>query len=38
VKDAGHGNLVPDGDTTAPMWNTNQVMRQVTTFLERQLP
>lgn len=37
VKDAGHGSLVPDGDTTAPMWSTIQVMRQVTTFLKRQL-
>jgi len=37
VKDAGHGSLVPDGDTTAPMWSTTQVMRQVTAFLKRQL-
>ncbi|MFJ6656460.1 alpha/beta hydrolase fold domain-containing protein [Streptomyces sp. NPDC091377] len=33
VKGAGHGHLVPEGDTSAPMWNTRQVMRPVTTFL-----
>lgn len=37
VKDAGHGSLVPDGDTSAPMWTTTQVVNRVTTFLDWQL-
>jgi acetyl esterase/lipase len=37
VQDAGHGNLVPDGDTSIPMWNTYQVMSPVMGFLCLQL-
>jgi acetyl esterase/lipase len=33
VQGAGHGNLVPDGDTSIPMWNTYQVMGPVMLFL-----
>ncbi|MEV6171419.1 alpha/beta hydrolase [Streptomyces sp. NPDC051954] len=37
LKNAGHGNLVPDGVTTAPMWTTSQVMGLVTGFLGRRV-
>jgi acetyl esterase/lipase len=37
VQGAGHGNLVPDGDTSIPMWNTYQVMSPVILFLQLQL-
>ncbi|WP_369371748.1 carboxylesterase family protein [Promicromonospora sp. Populi] len=37
VQDAGHGHLVPNGDTSVPMWSTRVVMDPVMNFLQFQL-
>ncbi|MFE9658926.1 carboxylesterase family protein [Streptomyces sp. NPDC005955] len=37
VKDAGHGPVVPEGNASGRMWDTQRVMRHVTGFLRWQL-
>ncbi|MFD7547113.1 carboxylesterase family protein [Streptomyces sp. NPDC059816] len=37
LKDAGHGPVVPEGDTSARMWETQHVIRPLTAFLRWQL-
>jgi acetyl esterase/lipase len=37
VEGAGHGPVVPQGDTSTPMWDTQRVMRHVTGFLRERL-